>query len=264
MKISGGVFAVCLAVIGCSSGVADNPPKADGPETTSVAQALTAADLHGRCMHMARDGEAPSYATSTTSSDSDVRGRAIWPNAAHATQVWCFDAVAGQTNTYRIMDAEQGRYLDAYQSSGDNYRVVLRPNQSNTTQHWVVSSVGAFGSFRFRQVSTQRYLDSYFGSNDDQFVTRTFQDDSTQRFFLFEVGGRCNYQSISWNSTACSLSVSCLYPPSDLLVSCEHFPDGQSSCACDNVSSGETTWATLVTVDSRTVCEAALYTCVND
>ena len=89
--------------------------------------------------------------------------------------------------TYTIRQKSNGRYLDAYQSSSNDFAVVTRLSQRNDTQRWLLdvfqSATGTF--YRIRQKSSGRYLDAYqSSSNDFAVVTRDFQSNDTQRWLL--------------------------------------------------------------------------------
>jgi hypothetical protein len=261
---SGGLCVVYLATLGCSGATVDDPRTDDTSQVASVAQALTAGGLDGLCLHVARNEGSPRYATRIVSTDVHVRARppADLPDGA---QIWCFDAVEGQSNTYRILDPEVGGYLDAFQSRATDYRVVLRSYQADSTQEWVVS--GGPTWFRIRQASSQRYLDSYFGSQDDQFVTRAFQNNTTQEFALVEPDDAppdpesCEMQYASVSSTHCELGTYCGYFTGYVSISCDETGGNQSQCTCWVSSESEPESMTL-NGDSLVACDAALDACL--
>jgi hypothetical protein len=252
-----GVLVGCVLTTGCGGGSSDER----APLTQSVTQNLTADSLSGKCLHMARHHWV-SFATGTYTGDYDVRGREPNTPDGDESQVWCFDDVAGQPNTYRIMDLLAGRYLDAHHTSGNNYRVVLRTLEESNRQHWVASS--SSGWFRFRQVSTGRYLDSYFGSNDEQFVTRTSQNDWTQHFYLFGSNDRAPQvdSCLPWyqmsSSDSCSYYVNCLVPMEEFATVCAA-AGNEWSCKCYS-SDGQI--GTITQTGTYPPCDDALAACL--
>ena len=87
-----------------------------------------------------------------------------------------------------IQQVSSGRYMDAHETSNEDFRVVTRTAQNNDTQRWIMTSAGA--SYTFQQVSTGRYLDAYLTENQDfQLVTRPAQNDTTQQWVLTDLGG---------------------------------------------------------------------------
>jgi hypothetical protein len=79
--------------------------------------------------------------------------------------------------------------LDAYDYPGMDYRVVLRPNQNNDTQRWMVYRV-ASGNYRIYQLATFQYLDAYdYPQAGWLAVTRPYQGNCTQEWRLHAYGG---------------------------------------------------------------------------
>lgn len=105
-------------------------------------------------------------------------------------------AVAAQTAAVASLPAgttirhrSSGKYLDAYRSSGIphfDFNVVLRNNQNNDTQRWVLLPVsGATNTFTIVQKSSGRYLDAYQSNDRDyKLVTRLAQNNDTQKWVL--------------------------------------------------------------------------------
>jgi hypothetical protein len=255
-----GALVAWLTSVACGSGSSEPQP-----QTESVARALTSGSLGGQCLHVARYVYGPSFATGTNTGDFIVKAREPATGSADP-QTWCFEAISGQANTYRIVNAERGRYLDAYESGRADYRVVLRAYQNDDSQHWLATGFSS-GWFRFQQVSTGRYLDSYFESHDEQFVTRAFQSDSTQNFYLFDPTvpapqvGSCMPQYSFGSSSECALQVGCLAPTGMFYVTCEGAGGGATTCDCYDYQTDELTSITTSAAPS-VACEEVLATCI--
>jgi hypothetical protein len=80
-----------------------------------------------------------------------------------------------------------GRYVDAHEIAGEDYRLVTRPRQDDDTQRWVLLPVGD-GSVTLRQLSNGRFVDAHeIAGEDYQLVTRERQDDNSQRWIFDNV-----------------------------------------------------------------------------
>jgi hypothetical protein len=44
---------------------------------------------------------------------------------------------------YTIRQKSNGRFMDAHQDAGNDFRLVTRPEQKNDTQRWILEVVGA-------------------------------------------------------------------------------------------------------------------------
>jgi hypothetical protein len=98
-------------------------------------------------------------------------------SAARSLPVWYLDGV------YTIQQRSSGRYVDAWDRASEDYRVVTRPRQDNSTQRWEVS--GEASVVTIQQVSTGRYLDAWeLFSEDFRVVTRTRQNNDSQRWVV--------------------------------------------------------------------------------
>ena len=79
------------------------------------------------------------------------------------------------TNSKRVVALIQqagGRFLDAHEIPGQDFRVVTRPRQENNTQLWHFDILST-GGFTLRQASSGRFLDAYLSKTKDfQVVTR--------------------------------------------------------------------------------------------
>merc|ERR1712151_823968 len=47
------------------------------------------------------------------------------------------------SGTYTVKQVENGRYMDAHLNSGEDYSVVTRSRQTDDTQKWIFTRVGA-------------------------------------------------------------------------------------------------------------------------
>ena len=54
-----------------------------------------------------------------------------------------FAAINPVPRTYTIRQKSNGRFLDAHEIAGQDFRLVTRPAQNNDTQRWELASVGA-------------------------------------------------------------------------------------------------------------------------
>ncbi|MCX4238909.1 RICIN domain-containing protein [Streptomyces ortus] len=103
-------------------------------------------------------------------------------NGAQAAPAAAPSIVAQRTVT--IDQADTHRFLDAHEIESLDFRVITRPFQNNSTQHWLLTDLSN-GLSTIRQVSTGRYLDAYQGSGDDfRVVTRTAENDATQAWII--------------------------------------------------------------------------------
>lgn len=80
---------------------------------------------------------------------------------------------------FTIRQASSGRFVDAHETSSEDFRVVTRPSQGNDTQGWLVVPIG--GVFKMQQLSNDRFVDAHEHSGRDfAAVTRPDQGDATQ------------------------------------------------------------------------------------
>jgi len=75
------------------------------------------------------------------------------------------------------------RFIDAHESSGNDFRVVTRTAQNNPSQRWHFTLAGS-NTFTIQQEVNGRYLDAYENGSDGQLVTRTDQDNDSQKWVL--------------------------------------------------------------------------------
>ena len=86
----------------------------------------------------------------------------------------------GQICTFQ--QASNGRYLDAHEHTGEDYRLVTRTAQNNATQQWLVIGQGN-NIYTVQQVSNGRYVDAHEHAGEDyRLVTRTAQNNATQQW----------------------------------------------------------------------------------
>ena len=83
-----------------------------------------------------------------------------------------------------IQQASNNRYVDAHVESGQDYRLVTRPQQKNDTQRWILKSLGN-NRFTIQQASNDRYVDAHEHKGQDyRLVTRPRQKNDTQRWVI--------------------------------------------------------------------------------
>ena len=98
--------------------------------------------------------------------------------------------------TYTIRQKSNGRFLDAHEIAGNDFRLVTRLAQNNDTQRWELASVGTV--YAIRQKSNGRFLDAHGAANDFRLVTRPAQDDATQRWVVLpDVAGSFTIRQLS-------------------------------------------------------------------
>jgi hypothetical protein len=82
---------------------------------------------------------------------------------------------------HTIRQVSSGRFVDAHEHTGEDFRVVTRTAQNNDTQRWVFTQVG--GVFTMQQASNGRFVDAHEHDGEDfRLVTRTAQHNDTQRW----------------------------------------------------------------------------------
>ena len=101
--------------------------------------------------------------------------------------------------TVRIRQKSSMRYLDAYQASNKDYRLVTRPKRERDSQLWVLKSVRK-NVFTLQQKSKiTRYIDAHeYQAKDFGLVTRPKQNNNTQRWIIKDTGnGLYTMQQVS-------------------------------------------------------------------
>ncbi|MCP4238683.1 MAG: hypothetical protein GY770_34790 [Aestuariibacter sp.] len=97
------------------------------------------------------------------------------------------DAWVDINGSYTFRQKSSGSFLDAYQGSSKDYRVVTRTAQGNNSQRWEFISVAHI--CKVRQKAGGRYLDAYESSSKGhQVVTRDAQSDDSQ-YWVFIADG---------------------------------------------------------------------------
>ena len=94
---------------------------------------------------------------------------------------------------YTLQQRSNGRFMDAHESSGNDFSVVTRNAQNNDTQRWMLTPVGMVCTIR--QLSNDRFMDAHESSgNDFSVVTRNAQNNDTQLWVLIHSAGElCTY-----------------------------------------------------------------------
>jgi hypothetical protein len=126
---------------------------------------------------------------------SSVAGSVMFPTVAWNTtnRVLTADDLGGiqqlypaavlAAGTYTIRQKINGRFLDAYETAVNDFRLVTRPAQNNDTQRWQLQAVGTVNVIR--QKINGRFLDAYEDeAHDFGLVTRTAQGNATQQWIL--------------------------------------------------------------------------------
>ena len=87
-----------------------------------------------------------------------------------------------------VRQRSSGRFLDAHENSANDFRLVTRPPQNNTSQRWQLMLSGYLVTAR--QKVNGRFLDAYESdANGFRLVTRPGQDNDSQRWVLRPAGG---------------------------------------------------------------------------
>jgi protease II len=83
-----------------------------------------------------------------------------------------------------IQQQSNGRFVDAYQSSGNDFALVTRPAKNNDAQRWIVIPSGN-NTFTVQQKSSGRFMDAHeIEEKDFALVTRPAQNNDTQRWLI--------------------------------------------------------------------------------
>lgn len=91
-----------------------------------------------------------------------------------------------------IQQQSSGRFLDAWDDGTNDWFVVTRPAQNNSSQEWLIRwDPDGTASGTIQQVSTGRFLDAHeIESLDFHLLTRTQQEgDATQKWLINSIGG---------------------------------------------------------------------------
>lgn len=96
---------------------------------------------------------------------------------------------SAQNAVVTIQQVSSGRFIDAHEFAGEDYRLVTRPAQNNSTQLWRMVPLGN-NIYTFQQMSNDRFVDAHeYAGEDYRLVTRPPQNNTTQRWLLTSVGG---------------------------------------------------------------------------
>jgi len=92
-----------------------------------------------------------------------------------------------------IQQVSSGRYLDAWEDTGHDFRAVVWSQQNNDSQLWRMVPVDG-NVYKLQQVNTGRFLDAHENeANDWNAVTRENQNNNTQHWLLTDLGGDIHY-----------------------------------------------------------------------
>jgi hypothetical protein len=96
---------------------------------------------------------------------------------------------APQTNLVTFQQVSSGRFMDAHEIDGEDFRLVTRPQQNDDTQRWRITQVGT-GIFTIQQLSNGRHVDAHEIEGEDfRVVTRPQQNNDTQYWRISALGG---------------------------------------------------------------------------
>ncbi|MCW5698023.1 MAG: RICIN domain-containing protein [Bauldia sp.] len=97
-------------------------------------------------------------------------------------------ATVGEEYVSTIVQVSSGRYVDAHEFDGEDWRLVTRTAQNNTTQLWHFKHQGG-GVYTIQQLSNSRYVDAHEHAGEDyRLVTRPAQGNTTQLWQLRDLG----------------------------------------------------------------------------
>ena len=89
---------------------------------------------------------------------------------------------------HSIQQESTSRFLDAHQTADKDFAVVTRPRQDNTTQRWILRSVG-HDVYTIQQRGTGRFLDAHeTAARDFAVVMRPPQTNPTQHWIVKSLG----------------------------------------------------------------------------
>jgi hypothetical protein len=114
-------------------------------------------------------------------------------SASIGTQI-AFLPVILNTGPYTIRPIlSTGWFVDAHENSEQDFSLVIRTEQHNNTQRWILIPVGGvYNIWQFstiQQLSPGRFMDAYENSDQDfRLVTRPEQTNDTQKWILTHVG----------------------------------------------------------------------------
>ncbi len=89
---------------------------------------------------------------------------------------------------YTIQQKSNGRYVDAYEVTNQDYGLVTRPAQNNDSQQWILTHLGN-DTYTIQQKSNGRFMDAHEVTNQDyRLVTRPAQNNNSQQWILTHLG----------------------------------------------------------------------------
>jgi hypothetical protein len=85
---------------------------------------------------------------------------------------------------YTIQQKSNGRFVDAYKSSGHDFALVTRKAKNNDDQRLILTPLGN-NMFTVQQKSSGRFMDAHeIEEKDFALVTRPAQNNDTQRWLI--------------------------------------------------------------------------------
>ena len=90
-----------------------------------------------------------------------------------------------------IKQRSSGRFLDAWDDGSNDWSVVTRPAQNNSSQEWMITwDDSGTSTGTVMQLSSGRFLDAHeIESMDYRLVTRPAQANDSQRWQIWSIGG---------------------------------------------------------------------------
>jgi hypothetical protein len=177
------LLAILVMVTAAGCGTAD-----DGEGENDTVGEPTVAAGQKQCVNIIQEHDLAALGYSQAS--AQVFTDRFW-RAPDPRFTWCIEQVSNLNYRIRPYDLQSTKEMDAYESTND-YNVVLRSFQNNTSQIWSIVPGISSGTYRLQQVSTGRLLDAYTSTTNRRAVTRTPQSDATQRWYIEDVGCTCD------------------------------------------------------------------------
>jgi len=196
LQVAVAASLVALGIVGCGTEGPDDVVTDDDP-LGETAQAGTPR----KCVNIIQkhDGAALGYSYSSDSVFTDPLGRP--PSAQFA---WCLTDFNKDGLTFRLFpydfQSTNTKELQGSETASDDYKVTVRPAAPIPQQVWEIrrelSLAPLFpnvsGTFRINLLTTEKYLDAYTSSTNRRAVTREFQYDNTQRWYIKDAGCTCD------------------------------------------------------------------------
>lgn len=109
------------------------------------------------------------------------------PMQDNATQRWRLTPTGN--DTYSIQQQSTDRFMDAHDTSGHDFALVTRTQQTDDSQQWLIKPVELRGTYVIKHKATRRFVDAYENTdNDYAMVTRNRQKSTTQRWEFKPLG----------------------------------------------------------------------------